>query len=89
MLTCHLGHDRTRRQSFFQNPRLLIGRPATPAARTVDHLDTARYPLRVKRKVKSRHKTIPNQRSSASLFSGGGERWGSDDAYTSLTNRLH
>ncbi len=79
--TSDFRHDRTRRQCLLHDLRLLIRRPATTTTGAVDHLKSARNPLRVKRKVKSRHKTIPIQRPSASRLRSRNERWEQDDAY--------
>jgi hypothetical protein len=65
MPTRHFRHDSARRQCLIQYPRFLIRRPTTAPARTIDYFKAMWNALRVKRKVKSRHKTIPNQRPSA------------------------
>ena len=66
MPTRHLGHHGARDQRLFENAGLVVRRPPPPATSTVDHLNTPWRPLRLKRKLKSRQKKIPNQRSSAS-----------------------
>ncbi len=53
-----LGRGLQLLQQPLVDPRLVIQRPVTPAASTVDHLETPGLPLRVKHKVKSRHKPI-------------------------------
>jgi hypothetical protein len=55
----------------------------TPAASTVDHLETPKLPLRVKRKVKSRHKPIsdPNAEPATSQIATTPERWSHNSAY--------
>ncbi|WP_214477441.1 hypothetical protein, partial [Mesorhizobium sp. dw_380] len=48
-----------------------------------DHLETPKLPLRVKRKVKSRHKPIsdPNTGSATSQIAATPERWSGNTAY--------
>lgn len=72
-----LGYDCVRLQRLRDDPRLVIQRPVTPAASTVDHLETPRLPLRLKRKVKSRHKPIsdPNTGSATSQIAITPETW--------------
>lgn len=55
----------------------------TLAASAVDHLETPRLPLRVKRKVKSRYKPIsdPNTGSATSQIAMTPERWPGNTAY--------
>lgn len=57
-----------------------------PAASAVDHLKTPRLPIRVKRKVKSRHKSIsdPNTGPATSQIAITLERWSGNIAYAYL-----
>jgi hypothetical protein len=52
-------------------------------ASTVDHLETSRLALRVKRKVKSRHEpiSVPNAESATSQIATILERWARNTAY--------
>ena len=59
MPTRHLGHHGARDQRHFENAGLVVRRPPPPATSTVDHLNAARRPLRLKRKLKSRQKRSP------------------------------
>ncbi|MBA8910265.1 hypothetical protein HNQ95_006078 [Aminobacter ciceronei] len=61
----------------------------TPTAGTVDHLETPKLPLRVKRKVKSRHKPIsdPNTGSATSQIAITPERWLGNTAYAMTAER--
>src|SRR5690606_9423301 len=54
----HLGHNRARHQRLRHDPSLVVERPTPPPAGPVDHLKAMNLPLRLKRKVKSRHKPI-------------------------------
>ncbi|TIP84494.1 MAG: hypothetical protein E5X58_36085 [Mesorhizobium sp.] len=60
----------------------------TPTASTVEHLETPKLPLRVKRKVKSRHKPIsdPNTGSATSQIATTPERWSGNTALMSAVN---
>lgn len=81
--TGDLGNDCVRPQRLRDDPRLVIHRPMTPTAGTIDHLETPKMPLRVKRKVKSRHKPIsdPNTASATSQIATTPERWSRNTAY--------
>ena len=83
-----LGNDCVRLQRLRDDPRFVIHRPLTPAASTVDYLETSRLPLRVKRKVKSRHKPIsdPNAEPATSQIATTPERWSRNTAY--ITHKL-
>lgn len=77
---------RARRQRRFNRLGLFVVRPAAPAASAGNDLDAShRRRLRVKRKIKSRHKPIPKSRNQTracrSKFEGG--------ARTALTKLLH
>jgi hypothetical protein len=52
-------HRCSRLQRLLNDPRLVIHRPTTTPADTGDHLDAPDKPIRLKRRVKSRHKPIP------------------------------
>ena len=54
--TRHLGHHGARDQRLFENAGLVVRRPPPPATSTVDDLNAAWRPLRLKRKLKSRRK---------------------------------
>ena len=59
MPTRDLRDDRIGSERLFDRPRLLLIGPTPPPARSRDHLNaTRRRRLRVKRKIKSRHKPI-------------------------------
>ncbi|CAH1696747.1 hypothetical protein CHELA1G11_50044 [Hyphomicrobiales bacterium] len=77
----HFGHHRAGRHRLFQDPRLLIRRPASAPAGSGDHFQAPHRPRRLKHRVKHRHKTIPNQRSSVSPLRHANVRWGPDIAY--------
>lgn len=87
--TGDLGNDCARLQRRRDDPRLIIHRPVTPTAGTVDHLETPKLPLRVKRKVKSRHKPIsdPNTGSATSQIAITPERWLGNTAYAMTAER--
>jgi hypothetical protein len=55
--TRHLGHHRAWHERLFENEDLIVRRPPPPATNPIDQLNAAQRPLRLKRKVKSRHKT--------------------------------
>ncbi|MGX7877108.1 hypothetical protein ACVDG5_034700 [Mesorhizobium sp. ORM6] len=84
--TGDLGNDCVGLQRLRDDPRLVIHRPMTPTASTVDHLETPKLPLRVKRKVKSRHKPIsdPNTGSATSQIATAPERWSGNTALTTF-----
>lgn len=71
--------------------RRLVARPrcpglaSTPAASTVDHLETSRLALKIKRKVKCRHEPISdsNAEPETSQIATTLERWARNTAYTS------
>jgi len=77
----HLRNHGTGCQCLFQNPSLVIRRPPPPTAGTVDDLDAASNPFRLKRKVKPGHKTIPIPRPSDSPLRRRNGRCDQDDAY--------
>lgn len=83
MFPGNFGNHCVRFQRLRDDPRLVIHRPVTPAASAVDHLKTPRLPLRVKHKVKSRHKPIsdPNTGSATSQIAITPERWPGNTAY--------
>jgi hypothetical protein len=54
----HLRHHSAGLQRLRNDPGLVVRRPPAPAARAVGHLEAANLPLRLKRKLKSRHEPI-------------------------------
>lgn len=78
-----LGNDCVRLQRLRDDPCFVIHRLLTPTASTVNHLKTSRLTLRVKRKVKSRHKPIsdPNAEPATSQIATTPERWSRNTAY--------
>lgn len=82
----HLGYDRTRHQRLRDDLRLVIERPAPSRAGPVDHFKAMNLPLRLKRKVNSRHKPIsdPKTESEASQISSHLERCPRREAYDKM-----
>jgi hypothetical protein len=56
--TGDLRHDSAWSKRLLDYPGLVIRRPTTPAANSFDQLDPAHKALRLKRKVKPRHKPV-------------------------------
>ena len=67
MPTRHLGHHGARDQRLFENAGLVVRRPPPPATSTVDDLNAAWRPLRLKRKLKSRRKMGWTARSGVEI----------------------
>ena len=85
MPTRHLGHHGARDQRLFENAGLVVRRPPPPATSTVDHLNAALRPLRLKRKAQIQTRIVSLR---ARLWSRNGRDWSAEFVAIAAAMRL-